>query len=131
MALLERLRWNGVAMVEFKRSDADGRLYLMEINPKFWGSLELALVSGVDFPGLVIEELGGPPALQLPRKSKVRFQWVLNGELMHCFERVRDLPATIRDLFRSRTDLRWSDPLPNVVQLLLIFRYLWHRIRGK
>lgn len=130
-ALLDRLRWNGVAMVEFKRSRSDGRFHLMEINPKFWGSLELSMASGVDFPGLVIERLGGPPALELLRKPDVRFQWILNGELFHGLERPRDLPAIVRDLFRSRKDLRLSDPLPHAVQVLLVFRYLWRRIQGK
>ncbi len=47
--LLDELRWHGVAMVEFKRA-ADGKLCLMEINPRLWGSLALAIDAGVDFP---------------------------------------------------------------------------------
>ena len=46
--LLDSLAWHGVAMVEFKRAP-DGTLYLMEINPRLWGSLALALDAGVDF----------------------------------------------------------------------------------
>lgn len=49
IALLDRLKWHGVAMVEFKRT-LDGRLVLMEINPRLWGSLALAIDCGVDFP---------------------------------------------------------------------------------
>lgn len=49
IAMLDRLAWHGVAMVEFKRT-ADGRLVLMEINPRLWGSLALAIDCGVDFP---------------------------------------------------------------------------------
>ena len=47
--LLDELSWNGVAMVEFKVR-ADGRFHLMEINPRLWGSLALAIKAGVDFP---------------------------------------------------------------------------------
>jgi protein-tyrosine-phosphatase/predicted ATP-grasp superfamily ATP-dependent carboligase len=47
--LLDALRWHGVAMVEFKRTP-DGRLVLMEINPRLWGSLALGIDCGVDFP---------------------------------------------------------------------------------
>lgn len=47
--LLDDLDWHGVAMVEFKRQ-SDGSLWLMEINPRFWGSLALAIDAGVDFP---------------------------------------------------------------------------------
>ncbi|MGC1684790.1 MAG: ATP-grasp domain-containing protein [Candidatus Acidiferrales bacterium] len=48
-ALLDNLNWNGLAMVEFKCTD-DGRHWLMEINPRLWGSLALAIDAGVDFP---------------------------------------------------------------------------------
>ncbi|MFA6446650.1 MAG: ATP-grasp domain-containing protein [Patescibacteria group bacterium] len=51
--LLKALDWTGVAMVEFKR-DAFGKLVLMEINGRFWGSLPLAIHSGVDFPALLL-----------------------------------------------------------------------------
>jgi protein-tyrosine-phosphatase len=47
--LLDTLNWHGVAMVEF-RAQEDGRFYLMEINPRLWGSLALAIDAGVDFP---------------------------------------------------------------------------------
>jgi len=47
--LLEDLKWHGVAMVEFK-INSKGEMYFMEVNPKFWASLELAIVSGVNFP---------------------------------------------------------------------------------
>lgn len=52
LALLEALDWHGPAMVEFKRDDRDGTLKLMEINPRFWGSLSLPVHAGVDFPWL-------------------------------------------------------------------------------
>ncbi|MGA8269846.1 MAG: ATP-grasp domain-containing protein [Candidatus Acidiferrales bacterium] len=48
-ALLDKLQWHGLAMVEFKCSN-DGRYWLMEINPRLWGSLALAIDAGVDFP---------------------------------------------------------------------------------
>lgn len=47
--LLLSAKWHGVAMVEFRVAE-DGTGYLMEVNPRFWGSLQLAIDSGVDFP---------------------------------------------------------------------------------
>jgi protein-tyrosine phosphatase/predicted ATP-grasp superfamily ATP-dependent carboligase len=52
--LLKALKWQGVAMTEF-RLGSDGRLYFMELNPRFWGTLSLAIASGVDFPRLLVE----------------------------------------------------------------------------
>ncbi|MBV8206224.1 MAG: ATP-grasp domain-containing protein [Acidobacteria bacterium] len=58
--LLGRLRWHGVAMVEFKVTES-GAAYLVEINPRFWGSLALAIDAGVDFPaGLLMLATGQP-----------------------------------------------------------------------
>ncbi|PYV19672.1 MAG: carboxylate--amine ligase [Acidobacteria bacterium] len=48
--LLDSLKWHGVAMVEFRRDSRDHDFKLMEINPRVWGSLDLALAAGVDFP---------------------------------------------------------------------------------
>jgi len=42
--------YDGVGMFEFKRDDATGRWWLIEINGRFWGSLPLALRAGADFP---------------------------------------------------------------------------------
>ena len=50
--LLSSLDWHGPAMVEFKRDPRDGAFKLMEINPRFWGSLALPVHAGVDFPAL-------------------------------------------------------------------------------
>jgi predicted ATP-grasp superfamily ATP-dependent carboligase len=50
--LLQHFEWHGVAMVEFKLTRDDIPV-LMEVNPRFWGSLNMAVQSGVDFPALL------------------------------------------------------------------------------
>lgn len=57
--LLDALHWKGIAMVEF-RINPEGRAILMEINPRVWGTMPLAIASGVDFPRLLIEQWGRP-----------------------------------------------------------------------
>lgn len=67
-ALLTALQWHGVAMVEFKIA-ANGDAFLIEINPRLWGSLALAIDCGVDFPlGLLCLATGQP----LPPQPKYR-----------------------------------------------------------
>ena len=67
--LLEALDWTGLAMVEFKRGEEGPRL--MELNGRIWGSLPLAVKSGIDFPaGLADVCLGrGPHTEDPPRTS--------------------------------------------------------------
>jgi len=50
--LLESLDWTGIAMVEFKFDEARKRFFIIEVNPRLWGSLPLAIHSGVNFPVL-------------------------------------------------------------------------------
>lgn len=50
--LLDTVQWHGAAMVEFRISP-EGVPYLMEVNTRFWGSLQLAIDAGVDFPKLL------------------------------------------------------------------------------
>lgn len=67
------LRWTGVAMAEFKKDD-DYRL--LEVNPRFWGSLPLATAAGVNFPLLLCRMAMGEevvPAPDYPEGIKVRF----------------------------------------------------------
>jgi predicted ATP-grasp superfamily ATP-dependent carboligase len=64
--LIRELGWTGVAMVEFKKDD-DYRL--MEVNPRFWGSLPLATRAGLNFPHLLCrlamgEEVGAAPRIK-------------------------------------------------------------------
>ena len=49
--LLSSLEWKGMAMLDF-RQGTDGTFRLLEVNPRFWGSLALAVQAGVDFPVL-------------------------------------------------------------------------------
>ncbi len=56
--LLKELDWRGVAMVEFKGSLDEG-VSLMEINPRFWGSLPLSILSGCDIPFAIYRAASG------------------------------------------------------------------------
>ncbi|MGA9581407.1 MAG: ATP-grasp domain-containing protein [Allosphingosinicella sp.] len=45
-------RLDGAAMFEFRLDRRSGRHILLEVNPRFWGSLPLAVAAGADFPAL-------------------------------------------------------------------------------
>lgn len=71
--LFGHLRWDGVAMVEFKRDRTTGAISLLEINGRFWGSLPLAIAAGADFPALLVEMMfDQPPTTPRWYKPNVR-----------------------------------------------------------
>jgi predicted ATP-grasp superfamily ATP-dependent carboligase len=119
-ALLDALHWNGVAMVEFKGEPERGTLSLMEINAKFWGSHDLALAAGVDFPGDMVARLEGRElAPQLPYRS-VRMTWPFGGDLWHGLFQPSSLGAVLRDAWSSRVAHTWrsNDAAPTWRELM-------------
>lgn len=52
--LLSHFSWHGLAMVEFKLTP-EGVPFLLEVNPRIWGSINQAVQSGVDFPYLLYQ----------------------------------------------------------------------------
>lgn len=88
--LLRALDWSGVAMVEFKWDKRENLPKLMEINARFWGSLQLAVSSGVDFPYLLYclvkgEKMSRPG----PYKTGVKSRWEF-GDLDHLLIRLKN-----------------------------------------
>lgn len=81
-ALMEKLAWHGVAMVEFKRDRTSGTPYFIEINGRFWGSLPLAVAAGADFPFLLYALTFG---MLLPevRCAPQTFSRYLLGDIKH------------------------------------------------
>ena len=78
--LLNSVNWHGVAMVEF-RIAADGTAYLMEVNTRFWGSLQLAIDAGVDFPVQLANGFFGEPMVTNKLyNEQQRLRWLL-GDL--------------------------------------------------
>jgi predicted ATP-grasp superfamily ATP-dependent carboligase len=93
--LLHGFGWQGVAMVELKIDASTGTPYLMEINGRFWGSLQLAIDAGVDFPALLVARALGH-AVRGPDVWRVgvrgRWWW---GDVDHLVARLRHSDATL------------------------------------
>ncbi|HEY7860737.1 MAG TPA: ATP-grasp domain-containing protein [Gemmatimonadaceae bacterium] len=130
-ALLEQFKWNGVAMVEYKLHVSTGIPYLMEVNGRFWGSLQLAIDAGVDFPALLVaaaSDESPQPVTSYRAGTRSRWWW---GDVDHLLARwskgakalslPADAPSRMRSTFdflvfwrpRDRSDvLRLGDPRP-------------------
>ena len=74
--ILDQVSWHGIAMVEFRVDD--GNIYLMEVNTRFWGSLQLAIDSGVDFPWLLYQIACGEKIEKINEYKKgKRLRWLM------------------------------------------------------
>jgi predicted ATP-grasp superfamily ATP-dependent carboligase len=139
-AVLKALQWRGVAMVEFRVLD-DGTPIFIEVNGRFWNSLELAVRSGADFPALLARIAAGQAIGPLAAyRSGVRCRWWL-GDLRHLLAVWRGAPAGFPRPFPSRwkttldffvphpgtyhDNFRWNDPLPEAGDWLDL---LFHKV---
>jgi predicted ATP-grasp superfamily ATP-dependent carboligase len=128
--LLDELDYSGAAMIEFKQDASTGEYVLMEINARLWGSLQLAIDAGVDFPAALVAMALGQVLPQSCGKTGVRTAWEF-GEIDHAIALARrssaelHLPhgeksgwlAALRSLLSRRWSdraevFRWSDPRP-------------------
>lgn len=115
-ALLDALHWHGVAMVEFKRCENSRRLYLMEINARFWGSLQLAIDAGVDFPLLLAKIAAGETPTSVKHRVGVRSRWLLG-----------DLDVLIKVLTKPRASLNLPANFPSRGRFLWDFLQFWRK----
>jgi predicted ATP-grasp superfamily ATP-dependent carboligase len=132
LRLLDALDWQGVAMIECKREAGTGRQVLMEVNGRFWGSLQLAIDAGIDFPSLLVGCVAGEAVPETHGyRVGVRSRWFW-GDVDHLYLRLRDgsarlqaLRAFLRLSRRDRSEVwRWDDPAPFVVETLQWLRLL-------
>ena len=104
------LGWHGVAMMEFKEEARTGRRFLMEVNGRFWGSLQLAIDAGVDFPSLACQlALGQTPKIMPAYRPGVKSRWLLGDFDQLCLrlfksDRALGLPRSAPSRFRSLVD---------------------------
>jgi predicted ATP-grasp superfamily ATP-dependent carboligase len=115
--LLRELGWYGVAMVEFKVDPRDGVPKLMEVNPKLWGSLALAIAAGVDFPALLYQlALDGDVQAVTGYRVGVRCRFLL-ADTLHFLsnpDRLRLRPSYFQFGQRDTHGDVWDsrDPMP-------------------
>jgi predicted ATP-grasp superfamily ATP-dependent carboligase len=132
LRLLDTLQWHGVAMVEFRYDRRDRQYKLLEINPKFWGSLDLALAAGADFPGDLCRMATGthvPYSEEYQRN--LRYHWLFSGDLQHAVSNPVSVAAVLADCFnpRVKSNLWLNDIGPTFSEVHSLLQSGWRRLR--
>ena len=85
--LLKDIRYFGIACIEFVLDERDGKPKLMEINPRFYGSLQLSIIAGVDYPYLLCKmAIDGDIEKNFEYKEGVRCRNLLWGDARHLID---------------------------------------------
>ena len=128
--LLRTLGWNGVAMVEFRHDPVRGTLALMEVNGRYWGTLALSQLAGIEFPYYEWQIVHHQqPRIPAGYRTGIRMGWFTGDFLRVCGscgswlkgkmplrEVAGDIAGLARHLAPRTRDALWSlqDPLPAV-----------------
>ena len=86
--MLEALDWHGEAGFEWKYSKAEDDFYFIEMNPRFEGSLDIAIKAGVNFPVMLIKIMEDE---ELPDKCNyikgLHYRWFFQQDFKHFLSR--------------------------------------------
>ena len=97
-------------MVEF-RIASDGTPYLMEINTRFWGSLQLAIDAGVDFPALLYRVSSGDRVAPVSDyRIGQRLRWLL-GDIDSLYLTLRNQNLSLREKLKRLIEFATPHPL--------------------
>lgn len=113
--LMAHLRWSGVAHVDLRYRSTTGQPAVIEVNPRYWGSLIGSLRAGINFPWLAVAERLG---LEMPAIDYSPCRYASGNAALrvwlkgHAASPLRPLPLA---------DTAWvhllRDPAPHVAEL--------------
>jgi predicted ATP-grasp superfamily ATP-dependent carboligase len=115
--LVSALGWSGVAHIDFRYDSRDGRVKIIEMNARYWGSLLGSLVAGVNFPYLACLAAQGIP-FDRPEYQHSRYAYSTTT-IKEALLWLRG-KNTLKDLSYRETGLRFflPDPFPEMVKRL-------------
>ena len=129
--LLQAMGWDGVAMVEFRVNANTGKPKLIEVNGRFWGSLPLAINSGVDFPYLLYKSIVDKEDFTSSKyRIGLKQRW-LAGDFLWLYSSLINgdgITKSIKEFLRSSAVpddiMTLDDSAPVCGQLLFVLNFL-------
>jgi len=127
--IFDKIGWHGLAMCEFKVDRATGKYWFIEVNPRMWGSIPLAISAGAEFPYLVwlcaTQGVNAAREYCAARQTKIpwRGRWLVGdlitavGMLAHgkAVPAIRTLLPTGAD---TLDDFHVDDPMPFLGEIM-------------
>jgi D-aspartate ligase len=121
--VLARIGFSGVVKLDFKRDVRDGRLRLLEINPRFSLWHYPGAVAGVNLPALAFADALAPGSAKAGR-ARAGVTWIHLGEDWKAMREYRaagelSFRSWLGSVLRADTchEFAWSDPLPGFFNL--------------
>jgi len=138
LKLFNHVGWHGLAMCEFKVCSETGKFWFIEVNPRMWGSIPLAIAAGVEFPYLawMCAKMGPKEAKEYHRRAILadhwRARWLL-GDLFVFLQKCGKLQfkEAIKILVKTKSDslddFYIDDPLPFFGELFIYLKKIIYK----
>lgn len=114
--LLKDIGWVGFADFDMIEDPDDGTLKIMELNPRVPACVKAAVVSGIDWPNIILSQYLGMPLPEIFFKPGIILKH-LGLEALWFFyskNRFKTRPSLLKVFGRNiyYQDLDWNDPMP-------------------
>jgi predicted ATP-grasp superfamily ATP-dependent carboligase len=121
MNFLRKLKYNGVAHLDFRRDRNDDKAKLLDFNVRIAGTNEMSIYSGVDFGYLLYRLSMGEDVKRIFKyETGKQFRWLIFGDLQYLVA-TSEKWKTVKDFLRWKnvsTNFSITDPLPSIVPIL-------------
>lgn len=135
--ILKYIGWVGPAHMDVLYDPESKEPKLLEVNPRFWMSIQIGISSGVNFPKLLRElAMGRETEAVEDYQTGVVYRWVLPNEILWLLNHENKAQG-VRELFSFDRDqecygsLSLSDPMPIVGTFAQSIRYILNPERRK
>ncbi len=127
LRLLSSVKFHGVAMIEFKYDERTKQGWFIEANPRFWGSVGLAINSGVNFPYLLYKmAVEGDVEPVNNYEQGIVTEWWLGDKLVllknHFSTKGKLRDSSYKKKVDYFDDFYKDDPLPFFAWIFLLLR---------
>jgi predicted ATP-grasp superfamily ATP-dependent carboligase len=127
--IINSLNWSGPAQLEFKFDKRNHSYQLIEMNPKLWGTLDLSIRSGVNFPVLIRNILLGENFIQPKYSPRNYYYFLFPQATLAAIQQVKQsgfrslkIKAKKEKVF---TDCDWSDIRPLLWRIVKTIRMVF------
>jgi predicted ATP-grasp superfamily ATP-dependent carboligase len=121
--ILEGINWHGPAQIEFKFDPRDKQYKFIEFNPKLWGTLDLSIQAGMDFPGMIRDLCLGKDVERVDN-YQVGLRYIFRYKQFYRAKQELKRIKNWREYYQfypyheTKTDFDWRDPLPDLFRML-------------
>jgi len=128
--LMKEVKWTGPAMGEFMYIEKEDEFKLIEVNPKFWGTLALSLSVGMNFPKMAADlALKNKVTEKFDYPENYMYRWSLTEEIKSLSQYDSKWEAFKEYFLRSfrknkSSEFSWKYFLRSMALLLSTFKFI-------